>query len=165
MGLFQKKYKLVFLRKHFNAVFVFRVVETNEIKNIVSIEDKKYAVEIINPAYISKNQRIYFFDVDSGKQMAFHEFEAHMKPEELDLIIGQRIIKELCSGVMDNKKEKITMILLGFIMGAMLAAIIAMAYYNGKIQDLMETQTKETVIVANIQSTIWRVVKWLFRTH
>jgi hypothetical protein len=148
--MFEKKYKIIFIRKQFNAYFVARIIQTNDIKKTIALTGKQFGISIENPLYISKMQKVYCLDFDSGSQLTFNEAKAFMTPEELDLIVGQKIIKELTSGVIDNKKEKLAMILLGLIMGALIAALVLMMYYTDKIQNMLEDYAEEepTIIVA-----------------
>ena len=145
MSILHKKYKIIFLRKHFNAVFVFKVIEKDTITPIIALSEKKFSVDIGNPAYLSKNQKIYIFDVDSGSQLTFFEFASQMKPEELDMIVGQKIIKELTSGVIDNKREKIFWVLLGVLLGGLIAVVVCMGIYNDKIQTLIADYSKTVI--------------------
>lgn len=146
--MFEKKYKIIFIRKQFNAYFIFRIVQSNDIKKMLNLSGKEFALSVENPLYINRMQKVYVLDYDSGSQMTFTEAKAFMTPEELDLIVGQKIIKELTSGVIDNKKEKLMNMLLGFIMGALLAALVAIVYYTGQIQDMMEDYaTNQNTIV------------------
>lgn len=146
--MFEKKYKIIFIRKQFNAYFIFRIVQSNDIKKMLNLSGKEFALSVENPLYINRMQKVYVLDYDNGSQMTFTEAKAFMTPEELDLIVGQKIIKELTSGVIDNKKEKLMNMLLGFIMGALLAALVAIVYYTGQIQDMMEDYaTNQNTIV------------------
>jgi hypothetical protein len=147
--MFEKRYKIIFIRKQFNAYFVFRVVQTNDIKKMIALSGKEFALSIENPLYINRMQKTYVLDYDSGSQLTFTEAKAYMTPDELDMIVGQKIIRELTSGVIDNKKEKLINMLLGFVMGALLAAIVAIVYYTNQIQQLIEdyaTQNNTIVI-------------------
>ena len=144
MGLFRRKYKICFLRQHFEALFIAKVLETNEIKPIISLKDKEFVLDLSKPAYIGK-QKIYFFDIDSGKQLVFNGVLPLLKPSELDLIVGQKIIKELTAGVIDNKKEKILWVLLGVLIGGLIAVVICMGIYNDKIQTLIKEYTTNVI--------------------
>jgi hypothetical protein len=124
-------------------------VQTNDIKKMIALSGKEFALSIENPLYINRMQKTYVLDYDSGSQLTFTEAKAYMTPEELDMIVGQKIIRELTSGVIDNKKEKLINMLLGFVMGALLAAIVAIVYYTNQIQQLIEdyaTQNNTIVI-------------------
>lgn len=135
----KKKYKIIFLRKQFNAMFIEKVLKLQNIKPIVKFGKKEFHISIENTTYITKkNVKVYFFDYDSGNQLSFIEIEKQLNPDELDLIIGQNLIKELTSGVIDNKKEKILWMVIGVIMGALLAIVITMSIYTNRIQELMQ---------------------------
>lgn len=146
--MFEKKYKILLIRKQFNAYFIVRTIQTNKIEKMIQIGNKQFAISIENPLYINKLQKVYILDYDNGSQLTLLEAKANMSPEELDLIVGQKIIKELTAGVIDNKKEKLINLILGFVMGALIAAIVAIVYYTGQIQQLMEDYaTQQNTIV------------------
>lgn len=154
MSIWRRKYKIYFLRKHFEALFIAKILETDEIKPIISLSGKKYTLNLQTPAFIGK-QKVYFFDYDSGAQFAFEESIPLMKPEDLDLIVGQKIIKELTSGVIDNKKEKIFWVLMGIILGGLIAVVICMGVYNDKIQKLIAEYTKNVIPIIGTIVRSW----------
>jgi hypothetical protein len=147
--MFEKKYKILFIRKQFNAYFIVKVIQTNKIEKMIGFSGKEFAISVENPLYIVGSQKVYILDIDKGSQLTLLEAKANMTPEELDLIVGQKIIRELTSGVIDNKKEKLLNMLIGFAFGALLAALVAIVYYTGQIQQLTEdwaTQNNTIVI-------------------
>jgi hypothetical protein len=159
--MFEKKYKVVFLRKQFEAIFVERILQLDNIQQIVSLGNKKYEVKIGNLTYIVKNQKVYFMDYDTGSQFSFVENKKQLAPEELDLIVGQKIIRELTSGVLDNQKEKFFLIVLGAILGALLMGLILMYYYTTKIQELFIENPEEPDIIINSAKGIRGLIKYV----
>lgn len=147
--MFEKKYKILLIRKHHNAYFLIKVVQQNDLKPIVKFNDKEFTVSIENPCYITSKQRIYLLDYDNGSQFTLNEAKALMNPTDLDLIVGQKIIKELTAGVIDNRKEKMINMLLGFVMGALIAAMVAILYYTNQIQELIEeyASNQNTIVI------------------
>jgi hypothetical protein len=141
-----------------------KMKDVDSIKNIESTEKGKYIINIENPSYISnKHQRIFFIDYDSGAQLSFNEVKSELKPEELDLIVGQKIISELTKGVMNNAKEKITWFIMGLIFGILLALVIMQIYYGNKIEEMYKTESESTIVLPTIPSIAkmgWRVFKF-----
>lgn len=159
--LYPVKYKLVFLRKEFDTVNVVKVKVLKSLKKLEKDKKKRYVLDIEHPAYVNRNIKYYFIDYDSGSQFHLIENPSLMNPEELDMIVGNRIIKELTSGVMDNKKEKLLMVIVGAIIGGLLATSIVLSIMNKKISDIYENiNAPPTTIIPAMASAlraIWRV--------
>jgi len=63
-----------------------------------------------------------------------------MDPKSFDKIYQRKIIEELARGIMKNTKELIVYAILGGIVGALIAVVICMAIYTGKIQEILSQQ-------------------------
>ena len=137
--MFEKKYKIIFLRKEYSTMRICGVLHTNKLKNLLRYKGKTYHVNIEFPCFSSQKSQTYIFDFDSGNQLKFDMIEAILKPEELDLIVSNQIVKELTSSAISDKKDKIINIILGFILGALVSALLMFMYMQNKIQSIYDT--------------------------
>lgn len=139
-----KPYRIIFLRKEYQTMNVVKILNLSTISEIIKISKKAYKLDMSSPLYNNKMIKIFFLNYDSGSQLVFKEIKRELKPHELDMIIGNKLIKELTSGLIDNKKDKIMMIILGIILGALLSAVIVMMIFQNKIQKILQTQIEDT---------------------
>lgn len=134
----KKKFVIVLVRKEYQSINLLKKIECNKISEILRIEDKTFNIHIQTPLFKYKDKLWYFLDVENGNQLKFSEIEAQLNPAQLDLIISTDIIKQLTAGALD-KKEKIIMAILGFIIG-ILAGIVGMMFYmNDEIARIYES--------------------------
>lgn len=155
----KKLYKIVYLRKFNNQLSVIKIVETNEIKEIFRINSNKTVqINLNNVCYLNQLQKTYFIDFDSGNQYTFEVIETSMNPAQLDNLMSTKIIKEITSGIIDNKKEKILFVVVGFIIGIILGLLIMQIIMSNKIQDILSEQSNITPIIQPFQSLLKEVL-------
>jgi len=135
------KYKIVFLRKEYKTMNVVKILNVKALKKIIKIGNKSFKIDYSFPSYNSGLNKIYFIDFESGAQMVFKNFETELNPEALDVIVGNKIIKEITSGVLDNKKQLLFYLFMGFLVGALLAALIVMVAMQGKVDKILSETT------------------------
>jgi hypothetical protein len=136
--MFTKKYALYFLRNIHGTYTIFKVRRTNKLESITKMGNKNFKIDLEKPLYISgKGVQCFFMDVESGNQLVFNQIEHKTDPNDLDIIVGQKIIRELTRGVMDNKKEIIMYFVLGFLLGGALTAVGLVMYYSNKINEMV----------------------------
>ena len=143
--LFKNEYKLVFLRKEFDTLKIIKVVNLKEPNKTYKMGKNQYLVDIEHPTYCKMNEKFYFIDIENGNHLHFKSTTMPMSPEELDIVVGNKIITELTRGVMDNRKEKLFWLIAGAIMGALISATALLGYFNGKIEDLLKEQTQNQI--------------------
>lgn len=140
------RYFIVLVRKEYNAFMISQIKEiklTNE--KLLKIGTNQYNLNLDKPTYLKKTERYYFFDELNGSQLLMDGTNPNLTPIELDMIVGQKIIKELTSGVVDNKKDKIFNVIVGMILGGLIASLIVMVIYNEKIEQILTEQNANTV--------------------
>lgn len=143
MNLLNKIFKrkkvnfIVLLFRMQNGTLVVSNRKSIELKDVVNIKGKRYVINRDKPTFINGNNIFYCIEEQSGNSLSFHDIEASVKPEDLDLIMGQNIISELTKGVMDNKKDKLLQFAMGFIFGALVIGIILVMYYSNQIQEIL----------------------------
>lgn len=137
----EKPYKLVFLRQEYKSLYIFKIINLSNIPKIYKLgKGHQYTIDVATPSFNNKLTKVYLFDYDTGSQYTFKQIKRELNPEELDLIVGTKIITELTKSIVDNKKQYVFYAIIGFIIGALLAAIIVMMIFNGKIQDILQLQ-------------------------
>lgn len=139
MGIFSKPCcKYYFLRKRHKSYHVVKIVKESKPKKMVSFKKKSFTIDLKIPVFVANTTLCYFIDIDTGEQMKFEAMESQLNPDDLDIIVGQKIIRELTKGVVDNRKEKLYSLLLGLIIGGLITGLIMVMYYTGKIEEILK---------------------------
>lgn len=154
----QKLYKVVLLQRFNDELSIVKSIESNEIKPLIRYRNKSYKLNLNNVGYVNKIQKIYFLNIENGSQYTFIEIKAEMNPDQLDVLMATKIIKELASGIIDNKKEKILMILIGFIIGLILGLLIMQIISSDKIEQIL-LENMDNAIVIPFDS-LTQSIKW-----
>lgn len=143
MGLFEKriKYKIVFLRQEYSTMFLVFTKKLKIPQKLIRVGKKTFQINYEIPFYSNLLEKFYFVDYESGSQLKFEAIERKLNPDDLDLIVSNKIVKEIASGVLDDMKQKFLMILLGALLGGMLSAIILMGFYQSKIDEIYASQS------------------------
>ena len=131
-----KKYKVIFVIKRYDMYVVKHILNLSEINKVFAFKKRQFTVNVNNPTYVSGGLSTYIIDYDNSSQLNFVEIKAPLGVHDLDLLFGQKIIKELTKGVLMDRKEKLWNIIIGAIVGFMLAFLIATLVYQSKIDDL-----------------------------
>ena len=101
---------------------------------------RTYSVDWSSPLYVRGLLRVYALDEREGTMMKIGaEGTSALTPEELDVIVGTKIVRELASSVTNNLVDMLIPILLGAVAGFLAAWIIAGIYYQEQINSLMDT--------------------------
>lgn len=130
------KYKIVLLRREFSSLRLMKIITLSQITNKVSFNGKTFIVNVTQPTYINNNQIFFFLDFESGNQMFFNEKQNPLNPSEIDMIINNKFMKDIIAGATDNTKEKFVNMLIGFVVGVLLSALVAMLYVNAKTDEI-----------------------------
>lgn len=141
----KKPYKIILLRLFNEELSIVKEIETNNISKIMKINGNTYHINIKDVSYIKEHQRYYFINIDNANQYTFNEIEAIMNPKDLDNLFSTKIIRELTSGILDNKKEKILFVVIGFIIGLILGLLIMQILMSGKIEEILTNQTTPVI--------------------
>lgn len=148
------EYIVIFLRKMDNILYKIGEKRFKHIEKSVQYAHKEYIINPSSPCYARKNKFIYFFDFDTGRQLTFNELSTALKPEELDLILGQKIIRDICRGL--NREEKIPYfyLVIGIILGILLGMVIMQFYMQDFIRNKIENPTFPTNPIEYIRTVI-----------
>lgn len=132
--------KIYFLRLSHGTYHLVKVKKIKETKKLVSYKNREYKLNLKLPTYVSGGNILYFLDIDSGDQLTFNLIESNVDPEDLDIIVGQKIIRELTRGVLDNRSQYLFYAIIGFVIGALLVGVIMSMYYSDKINSIYSDQ-------------------------
>lgn len=148
----KSKYKYYFMRLIHGTYTIIKVLKYSEPKELVGFKDKRFKVDLSQPLYINQNVICFFMDIDSGNQLTFNQVESLANPEDLDIIVGQKIIQELTKGISTDKMEILRYIVIGLLFGALIVGLIMNIYYSGKINDIyheaaFENSNNSTIVI------------------
>lgn len=140
------KYKYIFLRKEYSTMNVATILVTKIAKTQIKLNEKTYIVNLNEPNYNFRNEKIYLIDIESGSQISFNVNNSLLKPDELDRIIGNKLLEDITRGLFANVKEKILWVVMGLIMGALIAFMIMMFVMQNKIDEIYASMN-QTIIM------------------
>lgn len=132
------KYRIVLLRKEFNSIRLVKTLNLRVIDNIVKYSSKSISLNVEQPTYIQNNIIYYFVDIENNAQLFFSEKQNSLNSKELDLVISNKMIKDIMAAEGLNQKEKIINMLIGFAMGAMISLIGALLYITNTQNQLVD---------------------------
>lgn len=141
----KKKYKIILIRKEYQTINAIKSITTNNINPTLKYLEKTYPINIQYPTFCDGTQKVYMIDFEKGSQLKFEEVEALINPSELDTMISNNFIKELMAGALD-KKEKMIMAIMGFIMGVLTGVVGMMFYMQEEINTIYESLGISVVI-------------------
>jgi hypothetical protein len=130
------KFKVVFLRPEYKTMNIVAMKVLNQTTDFVKMGTKTYKINWEFPSYNNKLDKIYFVNYESGSQILFKDVECQLNPTELDMIVSNKVLKELASGIMDNKAEKMMFIIVGGVIGLLAGLFIMQVIMQQKIEDL-----------------------------
>jgi len=90
------KVKVYILDKYEKTYFLAKTKTYYSFKNNVSIDGNAYILD--RPTYFIGAKRIYFFEKDSAKPLAFNDVET-LDAKKLDILLNSKIIEQLARGV------------------------------------------------------------------
>jgi len=120
--MLKKKYIVRFLIKEKD---IYTVIKSKKIKPTdkeISFRDKTYIIDITNPTYSKILKLFFFIDINKSDdcQLSFVKKKNASKitPDDIDMIIGKHIIKQLTSNLTDTAfKTNLMYVLFGLILG------------------------------------------------
>lgn len=167
-NIFKKSNKKVyFLRKQYGTYHLLSVRKLIEGKKLVKYKGKNYQISVKNPLFMRNGNYLFFIDIDNGNQLTFNQIESQANPDDLDIIVGQKVVRELTKGVLDNKKELLMYAIVGLIIGGLAVGMIMSMYYQKQIDNIYQQQInpdepREIIPTnTNMISTLWRGIKCL----
>jgi len=153
-------FKFVFMHHRYNTIYIMGIKKTRKLEKIFTYKGKKFPISIDKPTYMNGSCSVFCIMYETSEQLNFKKLESSIDPESLDIITGQDIIRQLTAGVMDNAKEKLGVMLLGALLGALIVGIIMVIYYSGKIEQIYKDDADIPFvpnIVPVVSSLFWRV--------
>jgi hypothetical protein len=140
-------FTLVFVRHEEERYHVVTKKHLKTPKATVRVgKDKSFVVQYDAPTLVHGLERQYVIDWESGNQYLLGEGETNpLTPEELDVILGTKIVKEITSSVSKDVWAMIIPLLIGALVGFLAAWIIASTMYQAKIDELMELIVESSI--------------------
>lgn len=136
---FKPEFYLVLMMKNQKTLHVFKNIKLKKLQQMVSVGKKQYIIDLNHPTYLINNKRYYHVNMETGFKYTFEEVEHCINADDLDVIVGNKIIRELTAGVMDNKKQMILYMVVGCILGLLLGLVIMNFVMNNKIDELYQS--------------------------
>lgn len=123
---------------------------------IAVFRKQTFLVDPVHPTYTqfvrkfirTEYQEIYVIDINKAGQCVWNMAVQPINASDLDQILSTHVLRELASGV-NNNKEKMINAILGFVFGALITAIGLVFYYTHLIQT-MQDQLLQTLLDNNI---------------
>lgn len=120
--MLKKKYIVRFLVKEND---IYTVIKSKRIKPTdkeISFRDKGYIINITNPTYSKVLKLFFFIDINKSDdcQLSFVKKKntSKISPDDIDMVIGKHIIKQLTSNLTDTAfKTNLMYVLFGLALG------------------------------------------------
>ena len=126
--------------------------------DFIKLPHRNYKIDFSKPTYVnSKGVRIYIVNIITGAQLEISGKPANVSPQDLDAIIGTKIVKEITSAVAENTKDKIIHFIIGAIIGALVGVLIAFLVMQSKIDAANAQQSTQTITtgIKMIRCLLW----------
>jgi hypothetical protein len=133
-------FTIVFVRREENRFHVVKKKTLEEPKPTIRLgKEKSYVIQYDSPTLVHGLNRQYVLDYESGDQYLLGEATTNpLTPEELDIILGTKIVKEITSSVQKDPWQMIIPLLIGVLAGFLAAWLIASFTYQEKIDELTQ---------------------------
>jgi len=134
------KFVVYFLRKEGSVWHTAGRRRFRRLSKVIRFRSRSYTMDWGAPLYVRGLTRVYALDVDKGTQMGVDSSPgpAPLSPEELDLVVGTKIVRELASSVNRSPMEMLLPIALGAVAGFLAAWIIAGIVWQQRVDELVE---------------------------
>ena len=130
------KFILIFLQKYQDSLQEISRKTIKENSKLIGKGKGKYIVNINEPSFISDNKRFYFINNETGAQFTFKENNRNLKPDELDIILGNNILTQLTRGAINDKKRDLMLLGVGFVCGILLGLLIMSYIMQNKVNEI-----------------------------
>ena len=120
--MLKKKYIVRFLIKEKEIYTIIKSKRIQPTTKEISFRDKTYIIDITNPTYSKVLKLFFFIDIDKSDdcQLSFVKKKGSSKitADDIDMIIGKHIIKQLTSNLTDTAfKTNLMYVLFGLALG------------------------------------------------
>jgi len=126
--MLKKKYIVRFLIKEKDIYTVIKSKRIQPTDKEISFRDKTYIIDITNPTYSKILKLFFFIDINKSDdcQLSFvkKKITSKISPDDIDMVIGKHIIKQLTSNLTDTAfKTNLMYVIFGLIMGGLIGFI------------------------------------------
>lgn len=142
------KFYILFTRDEQGQQVVFRKKRYKTLPKFVQFAQKSFQMDWSHPIYISGLTRVYILNWTTGVQLLPSGQAPALRPEDLDVIVGTKIIREITSTVAQGDfKLKLLWGVLGAILGGLAVGLIVYIYMSGRIEDILKSQVPNVIPV------------------
>ena len=174
MNLSGPKFRVLLLRREGGVLQVSRTKTLRSVGRTTRVKfgfrsKASYAVDWSSPLYVRGQTRVYAL-LETGEQVTAAPGDAPggITPEELDVIMGSRIVRELASGVGRDASQMLLPIILGAAVGFLAAWIIASVVYEQRVDQLIQALSGEQALpfpavgaFVRPALEVWRWAPWV----
>jgi len=126
---------IILLKKFQNQYVFYKKVHVLNFKFIAKLRKENYIINTNEPAYenFNKKEVLYFYDIDSNKQISFIQTNVISK-SEIDSIMADDIMKQMTRSISDLQygfKQWLPFFFLGLALGALCVYIYFSQQYSG----------------------------------
>lgn len=150
--LYKIQYLIYFVRIENKEPVIVKRKKYKVLPEKVKMGNKTYLINREKPNFRLENKKIYYINIESGNSFVVEtenkekvdkisEKENGLTAEQIDVIIGNEILRQIAKGVLDNKKEKLFYLFIGVGVGLLLGLLIMNMYMQNKIEELNQTIT------------------------
>jgi len=119
-------------------------------QKVVKWHNHAFVVDWGCPLYLHKLERVYVVDWESGQQVIEKGgAQALMSPEELDLTVNTKVIRELTGGLGRDKMESLLPLIVGLVIGFLAGVLTGYLIMQGQVQAIYDELLEKTVVVDN----------------
>ena len=148
------KYKVILTLTENGQENVVGVIRPTKV-GILHHGTKAYVIDFEHPLYIRGMERVYVVNSETGTQLLPSEGKLLLRPDELDVIVSTKIVREITSAVHSDGNKQIIAFVIGAIIGILAGYIIGTLILQGKIDALVKELTTDIVVVAARCVGLW----------
>lgn len=143
-----QKFVVLFTRDEQGQQVVFRRRVFKILPQFVQYASKSFQIDWSRPVYLSPRfQRVYLVNWTTGMQSFPEGGNPVLRPEDLDVVVKTKIIREITQAVSDDFKLKMIWALLGGIIGALAAGLVVYIVMSNQITEILKSQINNTPVI------------------
>lgn len=153
------KYQVILTRTINGTEYVVKTLKYSGMPEKVRHANRTFLINYGTPVMISRDIATYIANVDTGIQfMPTADSQVAMSPEELDVIMGTKIVREITASVAKNPYQDLIKYIIGGIIGLLAGLLIGFLVMQAKIDAVPPAVQNSTQIVMSIVRgvRIWR---------
>lgn len=168
------RFVIYLLRKEGDVYHILKKKVVRKPEKTVKVLGKMYAIDFSSPLFVRGKERVYAVEFQSGSQFGLEgaKTPAGMTPEELDVVVGTKVIRELTQSVAHDIKDMVFPLVLGVCLGALVAWIVAQFVWQAKVDELVRMLSEQNTfnpfnpsgtLIVNLARTLGSVTRDLWK--